>query len=76
MTKIGWKRRRTSARPRELPRNNRIGLGSALILLVTAVNAFEISEGPIVTGIIRDSGFTAGETSELHTDLEKARDAA
>ncbi len=53
-----------------------MGLSSALIPLLTAVNAFEVGEGLIVTGIVRDSGFTAGEMTELRTDFDKARDAA
>ena len=41
---------------------------------VISVNAFEAGESLLVTGGIRDGGFTAGEIGELETDFEEASD--
>jgi len=45
-------------------------------LRVVSVNAFEVGESLLVTGGIRDDGFTAGEIGELEADFEKASDTA
>ena len=43
---------------------------------VISVNAFDVGESLLVTGGIRDGGFTAGEIGELEADFEKASDTA